>query len=72
MAISMNKLTSIQQAKELLRRVRTALSAINARDKSQLSESEVIFRLNAIEGMLIMAVNDIGRMVRVWEEDDLS
>ena len=59
----------VAQAKELQRRVWAALAAINARDKEGLTEIEVLFRLNALEGMLIMANNDIGRMVRRWEED---
>ncbi len=59
----------VAQAKELQRRCRAALAAINARDKEGLTEDEVLFRLNAIEGMLIMANNDIGTMVRRWEAD---
>lgn len=59
----------VVQAKDLQRRVQKALAAINARDKEGLTEIEVLFRLNAVEGMLIMANNDIGRMVRRWEEE---
>lgn len=61
----------VAQAKELQRRVRAALAAINARDREGegLTEVEVLFRLDGLEAMLIMANNDIGRMVRRWEED---
>ncbi len=59
----------VAQAKELQRRCRAALAAINAREKEGLTEVEVLFRLDGLEAMLIMANNDIGRMVRRWEQD---
>lgn len=62
-------MNDLQQAGELQRRIRAALKIINA-DKAQFTESEVRFRLNAIEGMLIMANNDVVRMIRMWEEDN--
>ena len=66
----MKKPTPLEQAKELQNRVRGAL--FRFREGVYLSrefdESEVRFRYNAVEGMLIMAMNDVDMLVKAWEE----
>ena len=59
----------VAEAKNLLRRAQAALKAINT-PKHEFTEDEVLLRFTALEGILIMAVNDIGRMARAWEEDE--
>ena len=59
---------NLTQAKELLRRTDAALIKMNRFDefKKQLTEDEVMFRYEAVVGILIMARNDINEMVRMW------
>lgn len=67
----MTKLTSLEQARELQVRTRAARYAFRNPQSitaSGLVESEVKFRFDAIDGMLIMALNDTGMLVKTWEE----
>jgi hypothetical protein len=61
----------IDQAKELLSRVRGALGALNRMDgfRQEIVEREVKFRFDAIEGILLMARNDIEGMVKMWQAE---
>jgi hypothetical protein len=61
----------VLQAKMLLKRVRNALKAMKVNDDfPDLNfEEEVIFRYEAIVGILIMAKNEIQALVKKWAED---
>lgn len=63
-------MNDIEQAKELLKRIRAALREIGSYGRDIFTEDEVLFRYIAVEGLLIMANNDVGRMVRRWEDDE--
>ena len=62
----------IDEATELRERTRKALSALNRMQRDAFTEDEVLFRFDALVGMLIMAANDIDMMVKEWEEDYAS
>ena len=66
----MSKLTPLRQATELQNRVRGALSRLRQGIyiTDEFDESEVKFRYDAIEGILIIAQNDVDRLVETWRE----
>ena len=65
----MNKPTPLQQAIDLQGRTHRALHAFRegAYTLKEYDESEVKFRHDAIEGILIMALNDIDALARSIE-----
>ena len=65
----MTMLRPLQQAKELQNRVRNALREIRCLDTKGFAESEVMFRLEAIAGILRIALNDIDGLVEAWAHD---
>jgi len=65
------KMTPLEQARELLSKVDKSLKAMDRRGfKDKITESEVAFRFLAIDGMLVMARNDIIMMIEFWEESE--
>ncbi len=66
----MRRPTPLEQARELQQRVNGALYRFRegVYIPKEFDESEVKFRYDAIEGMLIMALNDTGMLVKTWEE----
>ena len=52
----------IKEATELVSKIKTALRAMNF-DRNEYAESEVIFRMESIRGMLIIALNDAVSML---------
>ena len=59
--------TDIKQVKELRKRISDALKAIGNMDDFIGADSEIIFRFHSINGMLIMAHNDVNQMVKEWD-----
>lgn len=67
----MSKPTPLEQAKELEKRTTEARWAFRKcydLQAKELTESEVKFRFDTIDGVLIMALNDMDRLVKAWEE----
>jgi len=61
----MNPLTEV----EILHgKLRKALSVMDFH-KENFEESEVIFRLESVKGMLIIALNDATVMKKLWQAD---
>jgi len=58
----------IEEAQKLVEKINDALSAIKY-NKKDYKESEVTFRLDSIEGMLIIARNDANDMLQFWKEE---
>jgi len=58
----------IEEAQKLVEKINDALSAIKYNEKDY-KESEVTFRLDSIEGMLIIARNDANNMWQSWKEE---
>jgi len=63
-------MNEIEQAQELLNKIDFALSAFRGDDrfKNKITESEVQFRYDSIEGMLLITRNDVSAMIREWKE----
>ena len=59
--------THIEQAEELKKKIGTAMSAMEY-DKKDFNENEVLFRMDAIKGILIMAYNDVINMHETWKK----
>ena len=57
-----------QQAKELYDMVLAARKVFSV--DRRYSESEVQFRFDAINGILIMAENDVLAMLKAWQKED--
>ena len=60
-------MTAIEEAKNLKNKIHNALLEMNF-DREYYNESEVLFRLEAIKGMLIIAHNDAQDLVKFWEK----
>ena len=58
----------IDEAKELTSKINDAIKAMNF-DRDNYKELEVLFRLESIRGMLIIAHNDAMDLVSVWEKE---
>ena len=58
----------IEEAKDLKTKIDSAIRAMNF-DRENYKESEVLFRLEAIRGMLIIAHNDAQDLVKIWEKE---
>ena len=58
----------IEEAKELTSKINNAIKAMDF-DREYYNESEVLFRLEAIKGMLIIAHNDAMDLVREWKKE---
>ncbi len=58
----------IEEAKELKSKIDNAIKAMNF-DRDTYKESEVLFRLESIRGMLIIAHNDAMDLVREWKKE---
>ena len=56
----------IKEAQKLINKIHQALQAM-AFNREDYKESEVLFRLESIRGMLIIAHNDATEMLRVWK-----
>ncbi len=59
----------LEQAKELKKRTRRALAQMRRFDREGLDESEVLFRLDAVSGILIIALQDIEGVIEAWSDD---
>jgi len=59
----------IKEAKDLLSKISKALYAIKFK-KEDYKESEVLFRLTSIEGILIIAQNDAIDLVKYWKKHE--
>ena len=59
----------IEEAKDLKTKIDNAIRAMNF-DRENYKESEVLFRLEAIRGMLIIAHNDAQDLVKFWEKEN--
>ena len=57
----------ITEAKMLKTKIAKALQEMSF-NRVDYKESEVLFRLDAIKGMLIMAHNDARNMLNEWQE----
>lgn len=61
-------MSSLEQAELLKARVHKALVAMeDGKAHQDYDESEVQFRHDAIVGMLVMASNDVARLVAAWK-----
>ncbi len=58
----------IEQAKELKLKINNAIKAMNFH-REDYKESEVLFRLESIRGMLIIAHNDATDLVKEWKDE---
>lgn len=58
----------IEEAKDLKTKIDGAIRAMNF-DRDNYKESEVLFRLEAIRGMLIIAHNDAQDLVKLWKKE---
>jgi len=56
----------IEEARELVTKIRNAKQEMDF-NKEDYKESEVLFRLQAIQDMLIIAHNEAMELVRSWE-----
>lgn len=56
----------LEEAKEVKIKIDNAIKAMNF-DREDYKESEVLFRLESIRGMLIIAHNDAVDLVEFWE-----
>jgi len=63
-------MNEIEQTEKLLSKIDFALAAFRENDdfKSKITENEVLFRYASIEGMLLMARNDVCYMLRKWKK----
>ena len=58
----------IKEAMDLKSKIDNAIKAMNF-DRDIYKESEVLFRLESIRGMLIIAHNDAQDLVRFWQDE---
>ena len=58
----------VDQAKEIQNRVHKALGAMQHLDYDDFTEDEVKFRFDAVVGVLIMASNELNKLVKEWED----
>ena len=59
----------IKEVSELVLKIKKALQVMNF-NKEEYAESEVVFRLTSIRGMLIMALNDSSEMLKKWKDEE--
>lgn len=60
--------TPLEEAREVKDKITNAIKAMNF-DRDNYKESEVLFRLESIRGMLIIAHNDAMDLVNFWENE---
>lgn len=66
-------MNSIEQAKELKHRIDQAIQPFYDHINSiGFKESEVVFRYQALHGILLMALNDVETMIKLWEKDAIE
>ena len=68
----MKESSEVIEAKDLLSRTREALKVFTLFPQMKYKETEITFRFNSIEGMLLMCQNDIQDMVKQWIEGNLQ
>jgi hypothetical protein len=63
---------SSDQALRLLEKMRSAISGFNFSDnfKKQITEPEIMLRYSAIDGFLMVFLNDLGGMYREWVNEE--
>ena len=59
----------IKEVSELVLKIKKALQVMNF-NKEEYAESEVVFRLTSIRGMLIMTLNDSSEMLKKWKDEE--
>jgi hypothetical protein len=59
-----------EQIQTLHTYTKAALKAFNHMDEKDITEPEVLFRYRTVQGFLIMSINDIGRCLQTWLDED--
>jgi hypothetical protein len=68
------EMTPVEQITELYTRTKGAIKVLALSDnfKDSITEGEVKFRYETVSGFLLMAINDIGRCMQVWRDEEIK